>query len=320
MLKPWIKWMPIAALGIMLGTTGWAETNDVIQVWPGTAPGAEKWLGATNLEATLIRPTLTIFLPPKEAANGTGVLVIPGGGYAGCSFQHEGFDIARWYNERGVAAFVLRYRRPVAGPQRLYDHTVPALDARRAVRLVRAHAAEWGVNPAKLGVMGFSAGGHLASTLGVHFDAGQPEAADPIERMCSRPDFMVLIYPVITMQDDAVAHSGSRKNLLGEPPDPQLMEYYSSERQVTTNTPPTFLLSTTDDRVQSENSVRMYLALKTHGVPAEMHIFEKGGHGYGMRNTGKPVTTYWPTLLDAWLHEHGWSNTPSTTTRPAEAR
>ena len=204
----------------------------------------------------------------------------------------------------------MRYRRPVAKQQRLYDHTIPALDARRALRLIRNHAAEWHVTPGKLGVMGFSAGGHLASTVGVHFDAGQPDAADPIERESSRPDFMTLVYPVISMQNDAIAHGGSRKNLVGEPLDPQLLDYYSSERQVTSNTPPAFIVSSTADvMVHAENSTRMYLALKAHRVPAELHVFEQGAHGFAMRSK-QPVSTYWPTLFQVWLNQHGWAAKP----------
>ncbi|TAN36312.1 MAG: alpha/beta hydrolase [Verrucomicrobia bacterium] len=301
----------IVALGTILWMTAQAETNDVVPLWPDTAPGAEKWLNATNLEESLVRPTLTIFLPASDKASGTGLLIIPGGGYSGCCYTYEGFDLARWCNEHGIAAFVLRYRRPVAQQQRLYDHTVPALDARRALRLIRTHATEWQVNPGKLGVMGFSAGGHLAATLGVHFDAGQPAATDPVERESSRPDFMTLVYPVISMQNDAIAHGGSRKNLLGETLAPHLLDYYSSERQVTSNTPPTFLVCSTADKVvAAENSVRMYLALKAHDVPAELHVFEQGAHGFALRAPKLPVTTYWPTLFLAWLSEHGWAAKP----------
>ena len=291
-----------------------AETNDVVQLWPNTAPGAEKWLGATNLEESLVRPTLTIFLPSPAKATGTGMLIIPGGGYSGCAYTYEGFDIAHWCNERGIAAFVLRYRRPVAKKQRLYDHTIPAMDARRALRLIRNHATEWHVHPDKLGVMGFSAGGHLASTLGVHFDVGQPAATDPVEHESSRPDFLTLVYAVISMQEDGVGHGGSRNNLMGETSDPQLLDYYSSDCQVTSNTPPAFIVCSTADKVVSaENSTRMYLALKAHGVPAELHIFEQGAHGFAMRTPNLPVTTYWPTLFQAertWLGHQTLTNGP----------
>ncbi len=294
----------LLALGAMLAR---AETNDVLQLWPGLAPGAEKWQQLKVTDETLIRPTLTLFLPPKEQANGSGVLVCPGGGYLNCMYTYEGYDIARWFNARGVAAFVLRYRRPVMGQQRLYDHTAPSADASRALRLIRARAGEWGVNPQKLGIIGFSAGGHLAATMTVHFDAGQPDAADPIARQSSRPDFSVPVYAVINMNDTNLCHGGSQRNLIGDPVDPKLAAYYSCELQVPTNAPPTFLVTGANDKtVKAENSVRMYLALKKAGVPAELHIFEDGPHGFGMKDRKLPVTDHWPTLLEAWLRQHGF--------------
>jgi acetyl esterase/lipase len=286
-----------------------AETNDVLQLWPGIAPGAEKWAQQQFADESLVRPTLTLFLPPKEKANGAAVLILPGGGYANCMFTYEGYDIARWFNERGIAGFVLRYRRPVMGQKRLYDHTIPALDARRALRLIRHRAAEWGVQPQQVGVIGFSAGGHLAGTLDVHFDAAPRAAnADPVEAENARPDFAVLVYAVLNMNDEAIMHAGSKKNLLGEAAaDPQLSAYYSCEQQVTSNTPPTFLVTAADDpTVKAENSIRMYQALKKNHVPAELHIFEKGGHGFGMRNPGKTVTQQWPGQLEAWLRDHSF--------------
>jgi len=297
--------LAVAALGAMLAR---AETNDVIQIWSGTAPGAEKWLDHKFTDESLVRPTVTVFLPPKEKANGSAVLICPGGGYINCMYTYEGYDIARWFTERGIAGFVLRYRRPVAdqGHLRLYDHTAPASDVSRAMRLIRARTNEWGVNPHKIGVMGFSAGGHLAATLTVHGHAGEPAAADAIERQSSRPDFAVLIYAVINMNDLTLTHGGSRKNLLGDPADPKLADYYSCELQVTTNTPPAFLLASTDDAaVKVENSIRMYQALIKASVPAELHLFEKGGHGF-LRHKNIPATDYWLSLLDAWLHERGF--------------
>jgi acetyl esterase/lipase len=295
-----ILWAAVAVLAR-------AETNDVLQLWPGGAPGAEKWQQLAVTDDALIRPTLTIFLPPKEKANGTAVLVCPGGGYVNCMYTYEGFEIARWFNARGVAAFVLRYRRPVIGQQRLYDHTAPSADASRAMRLIRARAGEWNLNPQKVGIIGFSAGGHLAATMTVHFDLGKPDATEPLERQSSRPDFSVPVYAVINMNDEAVGHMGSRKNLMGDPADPKLAAYYSCELQVPTNAPPTFLVTGANDKtVPAENSVRMYQALKKAGVPAELHIFEDGPHGFGMKDRKLPVTDYWPTLLEAWLRQHGF--------------
>lgn len=303
MKMPWMLILAACAVAMVH-----AETNDVIQLWPGSAPGAERWQGQKFADDCLVRPTLTMFLPPKAKATGAAVLICPGGGYQNCMFTYEGYDIARWFNERGIAGFVLRYRRPVQGKERLYDHSAPAADAHRALRLIRHRAAEWGVNPQQVGIIGFSAGGHLAATLAVHFD-DEPRAAntDPVSVENARPDFAVLVYAVVSMNDPAIMHAGSKKNLMGEPADPKMADYYSCEQQVTSNTPPTFLVAAADDAtVKAENSIRMYQALKSHGVPAELHIFEKGGHGFGMRSSGKTVTQQWPVLLEAWLRDHGF--------------
>ena len=213
---------------------------------------------------------------------------------------YEGIEVAQWLNARGVAAFVLTYR---LGPR--YHHPIPLLDAQRAIRYVRAHAAEDGLDPDHIGIWGFSAGGHLASTAGTHFDAGNRDATDPIERVSSRPDFMVLAYPVISMQP-GITHNGSLHNLLGEEPNPTLENELSNETQVTPQTPPTFLFSTTNDEaVPVMNSVLFYEALLHAGVPAEMHIFEQGHHGSGLGKRN-PQLRMWPVLLQNWLHLHGW--------------
>jgi acetyl esterase/lipase len=212
----------------------------------------------------------------------------------------EGYAVAKWLNSLGVSAFVLKYR---LGPR--YHHPVELGDAQRAIRIVRSRAAEYGLQPDRIGIMGFSAGGHLASTAGTHFDAGNPGAADPIDRMSSRPDFMVLCYPVISF--GAFAHAGSKKNLLGENPDPLLVENLSNELQVTKDTPPTFLFhTTTDATVPVENSVMFYSALRKAGVPAEMHIYERGPHGVGLAPSD-PVLSSWPGRLADWLRIHGWA-------------
>jgi acetyl esterase/lipase len=291
----------------LLAGSAVAATNE-FPIWPGIAPGAEQIVTqGKQLDPTLITPTLTVHLPPADKANGTAVLVIPGGGYAGCCWTYEGNEIAQWFAARGAAGFTLKYRRPVAGKERLYDHTVPLADAQRALRIIRARAAEWRLKPDRIGTIGFSAGGHLASSLGVHFDAGDAQARDPIERVGSRPDFMILIYPVLDMSTAGVVHGGSRSNLLGPNPDPKLYEFYSSPKQVTAQTPPTFLLSTTGDTaVPAQNCTLMYDALKRAGVACELHVFEKGRHGYGMKNTQQPVTDFWPALLEAWLKQHAW--------------
>jgi acetyl esterase/lipase len=216
------------------------------------------------------------------------------------AIDKEGTQIAHWLNARGVAAFVLTYRY---GPQ--YHHPVPLLDAQRAIRYVRSHASEDAINPDRIGIMGFSAGGHLASTAGTHFDNGNPDATDPIERASSRPDFIVLAYPVISMEP-GITHTGSLHNLLGEQPNPVLENELSNETQVTPQTPPTFLFSTTNDEtVPVMNSVLFYEALLRSGVPAELHIFEQGRHGSGLAQDN-PQLRMWPILLQNWLHLHGW--------------
>lgn len=257
-------------------------------LWPEGAPGAvgnqyEDW------------PSITIYLPEPGKATGTGIVVCPGGGYGQLAMDHEGLQVARWLNGRGVAAFVLKYR---LGPR--YHHPAQLQDAQRALRLVRFRAKDFGVAPDRIGIWGFSAGGHLASTVGTHFDRGNPAAPDPIDRMSSRPDFMVLAYPVISFTTP-YTHQGSMRNLLGENPDPVRVKDLSNELQVTPETPPTFLFSTNEDKtVPAENSVLFYLALRKAGVPAEMHIFERGQHGVSLA-PNDPELSAWPTLLEQWL-------------------
>ena len=261
-------------------------------LWPGGAPGA---LGDEDTD----RPNLTIYLPHANEAH-SAVIVCPGGGYGMLAVDHEGKQIADWLNARGVAAFVLRYR---LGPK--YHHPIELGDAQRALRFVRYHAADYGIAADKIGIWGFSAGGHLASTAGTHFDSGNPSAADPVDRVGSRPDFMILAYPVISLNTPYV-HRGSLRNLLGDNPDPQLVASLSNETQVTPQTPPAFLFhTTTDSGVPVENSVLFYLALRKAGVPAEMHIYEQGPHGVGLA-LFDPILSAWSRQLEPWLRLHGW--------------
>lgn len=242
---------------------------------------------------------IAVHLPSKERANGCAVIVCPGGGYGHLASTYEGHDVAEWFTSFGVTGFVLRYR---LAPK--YHHPSPMLDIQRAVRTVRSRAKEWNLDPARIGVMGFSAGGHLASTSATHFDAGKPEAADPIDRVSCRPDFAILAYPVVSMSADFM-HGGSRKNLLGENPDPQLVESLSNEKQVTKETPPTFLFHTNADKaVPPENSVAFYLALRKAGVPAELHVYEPGPHGVGM-GPRDAVLSSWPGRMKDWLEGRG---------------
>jgi acetyl esterase/lipase len=270
-----------------------------VVLWPQGAPGA---LGHAPEDV----PTLTPYPAPKEKATGAAVVVCPGGGYGHLSLEHEGRAVAEWLNSIGVTAFVLKYR---LGPR--YHHPAMLQDAARAVRTVRARAAEWGLDPARVGILGFSAGGHLASTAGTHFDSGRADAADPIERVSSRPDVMILIYPVITMREKT--HAGSKKNLLGDNPTPELVALLSNEEQVTKETPPAFLVHTmTDAAVPVENTLMLVSALRRAGVPFELHLYERGPHGFGLGTArdGKPadpVLSTWPAHCADWLRLHGFA-------------
>jgi acetyl esterase/lipase len=269
-----------------------AQDPTTVLLWPNGAPGA---LGNEDSD----QPSLTIFLPVKNQANGTGVIVCPGGGYGALASNHEGRQVANWLNSLGIAAFVLKYR---LGPR--YHHPIELGDAQRAIRLVRGHASEYGVAPDRLGVMGFSAGGHLAATTGTHFDNGNAADPDPMQRASSRPDFLILGYPVISFSTP-YTHQGSLHNLLGDNPDPKLTQSLSAELQVTPETPPTFLFHTTEDKtVPVENSVLFYLALRKAGVAAEMHIFERGPHGVGLA-LRDPALAMWPELLANWFRMRG---------------
>ncbi len=272
----------------------WAQPNAAPNpelLWPAGAPGA---LGTADED----KPTLTPYRPSTARAVRTAVIVCPGGGYQNLAMGHEGQDVARWLNSIGVTAFVLKYR---LGPK--YHHPAELMDAQRAIRTVRAKAAEYRVEPDRIGIMGFSAGGHLASTAGTHFDSGNSAAADAIDRVSSRPDFLILGYPVISFTSHM--HRGSMRMLLGDQPDPKLVENLSNELQVTAQTPPTFLFhTTTDQAVPVENSIMFYMALRKAGVPAEMHIYEQGPHGVGLAPTDEALSS-WPARLADWLRVRG---------------
>jgi acetyl esterase/lipase len=263
-----------------------------VRLWEKAAPWA---LGDTEEDI----PTLTIYPSTHHDRPGPAIIVAPGGSYHHLAANHEGRQIANWFNAMGITAFVLQYR---LGPR--YHHPIELGDAQRAMRLVRSRAKELDIDPAEVGFMGFSAGGHLASTLATHFDSGNPSAPDQVDRENSRPDFVILAYPVISMTA-AYSHKGSAENLLGNPPDPALAKALSNELNVTSSTPPTFLFSTSADTlVPPENTVAFYLALRTAGVPAEMHIFEKGPHGVGL-DLNDVALSEWGTLLRNWLRIRG---------------
>ncbi len=275
--------------------------DKVLKVWPNGAPDhngmdepEEKFDGGRVRNVS--EAEMYVYLPEKDQNSGAAVVICPGGGYWIEAMDHEGFEIAEWLKSKGVAGIVLKYRLPYG------HHEIPSGDARQALRIVRDNAAEWGIDPEKIGIAGSSAGGHLASTVGTRFDYGTPESSEPLGKISSRPDFMLLLYPVITF-NEAFGHMGSRKNLIGEGNNWELVEKYSNEKHVTSETPPTFLVLSDDDKaVPPRNSVEFYLALKENDVPAEMHIFQKGEHGFGMNKKNLPVDQ-WPDLFYNWLKE-----------------
>ena len=283
--------------------------QEVINVWKGKIPDSienknykEEDLSNAESIYQISRvkvPTLSIFLPTKEKANGTAVVICPGGGYEHLAFAKEGISVAKWLNSIGVAAFVLKYRLP--SDQIMKDKTIgPLQDAQEAMRIVRRNAKEWNVDPNKIGIMGFSAGGHLAATLCTHYDAKVYDS----DTTSAKPDFSILLYPVISMKP-GITHKGSMENLLGKNPTKEKIDWFSNELQVNKNTPPAFLaLSGDDNVVPIENSIDYFLALKKYKIPGELHIFNKGGHGFGL---GKKGTTQsnWPLLCQAWMKEMG---------------
>ncbi|HEY4365279.1 MAG TPA: alpha/beta hydrolase [Bryobacteraceae bacterium] len=275
---------------------------ETFPLWEHGAPGA---LGDADTD----KPTLTIFRTTQHQ-NGTSVIIAPGGGYTNLSMNNEGRQEAGWFNAMGITAFVLKYR---LGPR--YHHPIELGDAQRAIRIVRSRAQEFDILPDRIGMMGFSAGGHLTATAGTKFDDGQPTAPDPIDRVGSRPDFLILAYPVIST-DPAIAHAGSVRNLLGPNPTPEQLQDMSADLHVTENTPPTFLFSTNEDSaVPAENTIRFYLALRKAKVPAEMHIFENGPHGVGMA-LADPALSQWPNLLLTWLRGRGLLTKPPVAPAP----
>jgi acetyl esterase/lipase len=285
------------------------RAQEIVPLWAaGKIPNykktaeTERWdTGQTIHVYTVQSPDIAVFLPPKRIATGQAVIICPGGGYGTLSYDWEGTAIAKLLNSKGIAGMVLKYRLPNSKSNIEPDKS-PLLDAKRAIRLVRYYAGKWNIKTDKVGIMGFSAGGHLASTLGTHFDPGDANAADSVDRISSRPDFMILLYPVITMSKPYM-HAGSRNNLIGQNPDPEMAKYYSNDLQVTKQTPPTFLVHATDDTsVPVENSLSFYQALKDNNVSAEMHIYPKGGHGFGLALDKGYLQTWTDRCID-WLRE-----------------
>lgn len=284
-------------------------TGEWLNLWPAETPdpgaaarasGTEKVAGDTHI-SEVERAQYELFLPPADKRTGAGVVIFPGGGYSMLAAGHEGKGYADWLNQRGIAAMVVKYRvstDDAAG----FQYPVPYLDARRAIRTMRLNAEEWKIDPSRIGVMGSSAGGHLASVCATRFDdTFAEEEAHDMREISARPDFAVLIYPVILM-DNPYGHSGSQRRLLGENPDRGLTAKLSTDQAVTAETPPTFLLSTTDDPVDCRNSLDFAIALKAHNVPFELHVFPTGGHGYGLNGAG--ALEAWPPLLERWLTDN----------------
>lgn len=284
----------VAGVVIVLGFLAKSQTatgEEFQLLWPDGAPEAKGTAAADQ-------PGVWVY-PAGENSNGAAVVICPGGGYGVHAVDHEGVQPAKWFNSIGVTAFVLRYR---LSP---YRHPVPLMDAQRALRWVRSNAATYNVDPTRVGIMGFSAGGHLASTAATHFDDGDPNSADPIQTLSSRPSFAILGYPVVTMKPD-YTHMGSQKNLLGDAPAPEMIENLSNETQVTPQTPPIFFFHTAEDTaVPPQNSVQMFLACLKAGVPAELHVFQHGQHGVGLA-FGHPALSKWIELCGIWLRQNGF--------------
>ncbi len=289
--------------------------GEIIRIWPGVAPGSE----GLSLEEEVIErskepakikdrfawkilnSSLTVYLPKKP--NGAAILIAPGGGYQRVVLDKEGDELAPWLKSMGVTFFVLRYRLPGEGHKQGAD--VPLQDAQRAMRLIRKNAAAWGLDPNRIGMMGFSAGGHVASSLAVKYNQSVYKPLDEVDQVNARPDFLILGYPVITMQDGYL-HLGSRNQLLGMQPSKEQIDAYSNELLITKDTPPTFIMHATDDTsVPAENSIDFYLGLKKAKVPAELHLFKDGGHGYSIRFTIGKTCEQWPTLCGEWLKSIG---------------
>jgi len=289
-------------LGLNLNILGQDNTVNIWEVVPNRKETSEKEVIEKDdiTKVFLVQtPTLNIFLPSKRASNGKAVIICPGGAYRGLAYDWEGIDVAKWFNTRGIAAFVLKYRLPDSSSI-ITGHQAPLQDAQRAMRWVRYHAKEYSINPNKIGIMGFSAGGHVASTLGVRYDSPNNFEGQKIDTISARPDFMVLVYPVITMKDD-YAHKGSQNNLLGTNASDALKNTYSNELQVHENTPRTFIVHSSDDRgVPVENSLHFYKALNDKGIKVEMHIYPSGGHRYSLA-IGKDYLQTWTDRLGVWL-------------------
>lgn len=279
-----------------------------VKIWPEKIPGAKNdqsyWPKPSEEERCISKissPEMEVILPSKGKNTGAAVLIFPGGGYGVVCLHHEGYDLARWFAENGVAGIVIKYRLPSA--EIMENKSIgPLQDAQEAMRIIRRNAGKWNISPEKVGVMGFSAGGHLASSISTHFG---DKVYEPKDGISARPDFSILIYPVISF-DESFTHMGSRINLIGETPDAKLVKHFSNELQVNPKTPPAFLVHSADDKaVPVQNSLRYFEALQKNNVPAELHVYERGGHGYGMGLNGGTESA-WPEACLKWMKAQGW--------------
>lgn len=289
----------ILIIVLLMSVSVLSGQDKTVKVWPDGAPNhngmnepEEKYDGVRVRNVS--EAEMYVYLPEKSVNTGAALVICPGGGYQIEAMDHEGHDMAKWLKSKGIAGIVLKYRLPYG------HHEIPSGDARQAIRIVRNNATEWGIDPLKIGIAGSSAGGHLASTVGTRFDYGDKNSKEEVMKMSCRPDFMLLLYPVITFREE-FGHMGSRRNLIGEGNNWDLVRQYCNEMHVTPGTPPAFLVLADDDKgVVPRNSVEFYLALKDNEVPAEMHIFREGGHGFGMNRKGLSVDQ-WPELFYSWL-------------------
>ncbi len=303
-----MKQLSLFSLLLFLMTQAMAQDFQ-LKLWPNGAPNSntppeeEQYYeqNGTYRYSNISEAELFVYLPEEDKNTGAAVVICPGGGYMVEAIDHEGFQIAEYLRARGIASIVLKYRLPYG------NYEIPLTDALQAMRFVRSKAEEWKIDPNKVGIAGASAGGHLASTAGTHFTLGDSNATDPLQKLSSRPDFMLLLYPVISF-DEKITHVGSRINLIGQTNDWKIASEFSNELHVTKDTPPTFLVLADDDHgVLPENSIRFYMALKKYDIPAEMHIYAKGGHGFGMKKLDLP-TAQWPGVFVQWLQTMKYIN------------
>jgi acetyl esterase/lipase len=298
--------------GIIMMAASTFSQNKVIDIWNGNVPGSIPNPNYKQIVDSaywikirfVTKPTIQVYLAPADKNTGTVVVVCPGGGYYGLSYVGEGIEVAKWLNRLGITAVVLHYRLPDDAIME-NKSIAPLQDGQEAMRIVRRNAKKWGADPHKIGIMGFSAGGHIASTVSTHFDEKVYESQDTTS---ARPDFSLLVYPVISM-DSAITHWGSRESLLGKNPTPEMVKHFSNALQVTAKTPPAFMMHSLDDgTVPVQNSIEYALAMKKHNIPCELHIYECGGHGYGLARWSPGTESTWPDACEKWLKVKGFLN------------